>query len=247
MSKNKSSSGGKKGTTSSPLDVVMTVGLPGSGKSTLSKLLVSQSGGKWVHVSQDELGTQDECRKAIAKALKHRQPIVFDRCCVLERERRLWLQCFRDCPGLVMHAVFFDVPPAECLRHTTHIALTENVTKHVLKNRQREDPRTRKAPDAERPGSRQRCGRLCTEPPTPSAPGRFRLRSHCPQQRGVYCPLQATHLGSCCTKARRKTKVNTQKPPLFRHQPMKGQSKQDQETVRGFFFCVCFPEAIVND
>ena len=133
MSKNKSSSGGKKGTTSSPLDVVMTVGLPGSGKSTLSKLLVSQSGGKWVHVSQDELGTQDECRKAIAKALKHRQPIVFDRCCVLERERRLWLQCFHDCPGLVMHAVFFDVPPAECLHHTTHVALTENVTKHMHK------------------------------------------------------------------------------------------------------------------
>ena len=107
----------KKAVPRTPFDVVMTVGLPGSGKSYFSKLLTSRSGGKWIHVSQDELGTQDECRKAIAKALKHQEPFVFDRCCVLERERKLWLQCFRDYPEAVIHAVHFDIPPETCLLH----------------------------------------------------------------------------------------------------------------------------------
>lgn len=210
MSKKSSSSGGKKGTASTPLDVVMTVGLPGSGKSTFSKLLASQGGGKWIHISQDELGTQDECRKAIAKALKHRQPLVFDRCCVLERERRLWLQCFRDCPGIVLHAVFFDVPPAECLHHTTltFTRCCHNITykAHGQKHRQRENPRQRKAPNAEWSGSGRRRGRLCTEPPAPTDPGRFCFCPHDPQQRGKRCPLPAAHLYSC-TKTRRKAKV----------------------------------------
>ena len=264
MSKNKSSSSssssGKKGTASTPLDVVITVGLPGSGKSTFSKLLASQSGGKWVHVSQDELGTQDECRKAIAKALKHRQPLVFDRCCVLERERRLWLQCFRDCPGVVLHAVFFDVPPAECLHHTTHTARCCCSITQTLKNRQGENPCTRKASDAEWPGGRRCCGRLCTELAAPSAPGRLCLCPHSPQQRRRFCPLQAAHINSC-TKTRGKTKVNNARRrglqtrrghsfllllfPLFRHQPMKT-TKQTINGVFGFWVSVV-SEATVNE
>ena len=203
MSKNKkSSSGGGKGSASGPLDVVMTVGLPGSGKSTFSKLLASQSGGKWVHLSQDELGTQDECRKAIAKALKHRQPLVFDRCCVLERERRFWLQSFHDCPSVVLHAVFFDVPPAECLHHTIHIDCCNSCMTHV-QNRQRTNPSTRKAPDTQRTRGRQCCGRLRTEPPAPSDTGRLCLCAHNSQQRRECCPLQTAHFSNCI-ETRRK-------------------------------------------
>lgn len=44
--------------------VVILIGLPGSGKSTVSNLICS--GNKnWIRVSQDELGSRQECVKVI--------------------------------------------------------------------------------------------------------------------------------------------------------------------------------------
>lgn len=91
---------------------VITVGLPGSGKSVFSKSLESRG---WVRASQDDLGTQDEVRKVIEKALKHRKSVVLDRCCVQAKERRMWLQQVRDCdPPVTCESVFFDVSADEC-------------------------------------------------------------------------------------------------------------------------------------
>eukprot|EP00727_Mastigamoeba_balamuthi_P011686 m51a1_g714 putative p-loop containing nucleoside triphosphate hydrolase protein (181) ;mRNA; f:421967-422776 len=98
---------------STPCWFVLVVGLPGSGKSHLSKPLESKG---WVRVSQDDLGSQDEVRKLIAKSLKHRRSVLLDRCNVHPKERKMWLQEVRPYPNVTVEAVFLNTPIDECKR-----------------------------------------------------------------------------------------------------------------------------------
>lgn len=76
MSKSKSSKSGKQEATSSSIFCLITCGLPGSGKSTISKELEKYG---WIRVNQDDMGTQEECKKIMNKALKHGKSVVVDR------------------------------------------------------------------------------------------------------------------------------------------------------------------------
>jgi len=84
--KNSSSSNGKKEMV--PPYVLILCGLPGSGKSTISNEL-EQFG--WIRVNQDDLGTVDECKKIMEKALKHGKSVIVDRCNVHMKERKMWV------------------------------------------------------------------------------------------------------------------------------------------------------------
>ena len=70
-----------------PCYCIIVMGFPGSGKSTLAKKFVQWG---WVRINQDDLGSADECKKAIVKALKHDRSVVIDRCNVHPKERKMW-------------------------------------------------------------------------------------------------------------------------------------------------------------
>lgn len=69
--------------------VVLLIGLPGSGKSTVSNLICSTSK-QWFRVSQDELGSREECKKQMIKALKQNLNVLVDRCNAHAKERKMW-------------------------------------------------------------------------------------------------------------------------------------------------------------
>lgn len=68
--------------------LIILCGLPGSGKSTLSHALVSFG---WIRVNQDDLGSADECKKLLKKAMKHGKSVIIDRCNVHAKERKMWV------------------------------------------------------------------------------------------------------------------------------------------------------------
>jgi broad specificity phosphatase PhoE/predicted kinase len=99
--------------------MVLLCGLPGSGKSTLRKRMVSLG---WQYVSQDEMGSMEECGKKIVKAIKAGQSCVVDRCNVTSSERRLCMQFGTraiekgEVKGIKLHfeAVWMATPPDVC-------------------------------------------------------------------------------------------------------------------------------------
>ena len=96
---------------------VMCVGLPGSGKSTFAKKLVSGGGGDWVRANQDEQGRAG-CFAVISRASRDRarKHLVIDRCNVTAKDRREVLETmFKPDPKSVC-AVYFEVDPETCAR-----------------------------------------------------------------------------------------------------------------------------------
>jgi predicted phosphohydrolase/predicted kinase len=69
-------------------DMVVLCGIPGSGKSTIAKIL---EGKDYVRVNQDELGSRPACVKVAEMALKKGENVVIDRCNFNEQQRKTWL------------------------------------------------------------------------------------------------------------------------------------------------------------
>ena len=102
----------QKGNMKRAPDVIMLVGMPGSGKSTFGQVL-GQCG--WQRVSQDDQG------KKLAQDLAGRhskvgQRCVLDRCNVEVEERKTWLGLMHDPLPKRTACIFFDVSADECVR-----------------------------------------------------------------------------------------------------------------------------------
>mmetsp|Transcript_8338 Transcript_8338/g.18162 ORF Transcript_8338/g.18162 Transcript_8338/m.18162 type:complete len:200 (+) Transcript_8338:3-602(+) len=94
--------------TASQQQLVVLVGIPGSGKSTFSQQIL-HSAPSWVRVNQDTLGTRKRCM-ALAKAeLLKGSNILIDRCNFDVQQRSHWLTLPRA-DVLRRTAVFLDVP-----------------------------------------------------------------------------------------------------------------------------------------
>jgi len=98
------------------LQLLILVGLPGSGKSTFARLLTRGTNGRFVTVSQDELRSRRLCEEEFSKAAmstpRTAVKVVLDRCNVEPKDRAEWLELAMR-PKSAM-AVFFDVPVAVC-------------------------------------------------------------------------------------------------------------------------------------
>lgn len=93
--------------------LVILVGLPGSGKSTLVERWLAPVGFK--HVSQDLLGTRPLCEEAVAAALAAGENVVVDRVNQNAWQRRKFMAIARNAPGPVRCiAVFINAPPNAC-------------------------------------------------------------------------------------------------------------------------------------
>ncbi|ORE01914.1 P-loop containing nucleoside triphosphate hydrolase protein [Rhizopus microsporus var. microsporus] len=70
--------------------ILLLVGLPGSGKSTLSKELVKCKSG-WERINQDDMGSRKACEMHAKRFLNKKLSIVIDRCNFDEKQRKTWV------------------------------------------------------------------------------------------------------------------------------------------------------------
>lgn len=93
------------------MKMIILVGLPGSGKSTICN--------KWfptyVRISQDELGSRDACIKECKKALESGFSVIIDRCNSSVSQRKHWIKLALDYDVEVITAIKLVVDPEECL------------------------------------------------------------------------------------------------------------------------------------
>jgi len=106
----------KKATPSSKSCFLLLVGLPGSGKSTIATDLEKLG---WLRANQDELGTAGECQKVIAKALKHNNNVVLDRCNTMEKERKMFITEAKKLGATQIEVLFLDIDVDECKRRVS--------------------------------------------------------------------------------------------------------------------------------
>ncbi|EMD32663.1 hypothetical protein CERSUDRAFT_126750 [Gelatoporia subvermispora B] len=92
-------------------DLIVLVGLPGSGKSWLSRALITRDPRGWTYISQDESGSRAACERAIGRAPAHGR-MVFDRCNASRTERREWLSLAHWAKAPV--CVWFDYDEQLC-------------------------------------------------------------------------------------------------------------------------------------
>lgn len=86
--------------------MIILVGLPGSGKSTIAKEYVNQG---FISVNQDLLGTRDACVALAKKAIEEGKDVIIDRCNTDIRQRRTWLNL----------AKYYNIKDVECINVTT--------------------------------------------------------------------------------------------------------------------------------
>ncbi len=96
--------------------VIILCGLPGSGKSTVSRLLVQRSASFGI-VNQDELGNRRTCERLFGELLLQGASVICDRCNFNRQQREVWIKITRD---ILIHkvkifAVVLEVPEAVCI------------------------------------------------------------------------------------------------------------------------------------
>lgn len=113
---------------SRPLRVIILMGLPGAGKSTLAERFRGMS---WCVINQDTLGDRRACVAAARSALGARQYIVIDRCNISRLQRRVWLDIADEFEASV-GCIWLDTDVEECgarvLRRFGHKTLPAEVS-----------------------------------------------------------------------------------------------------------------------
>ena len=100
-----------EGTLAPSSNFFVFVGLPGSGKSWVSRSLLARDPSGWEWISQDEAGSRSACESAIGRTKAKR--VILDRCNTSSDDRRAWL-------ALAAHwatssvCVWFDYDPKLC-------------------------------------------------------------------------------------------------------------------------------------
>ncbi|KAG7094138.1 hypothetical protein E1B28_007750 [Marasmius oreades] len=72
-------------------DMFMLVGLPGAGKSWLSRSLLVRDPQSWIRISQDDSGSRASCETQIGYTPKSGQRVIVDRCNTSLADRKQWL------------------------------------------------------------------------------------------------------------------------------------------------------------
>ncbi|KAG2497888.1 hypothetical protein HYH03_004154 [Edaphochlamys debaryana] len=91
--------------------LLVLVGIPGSGKSTLSQHLVQHG---WSHINQDALGSRPACEDACRAALRQGLNVVVDRCNHDSFQRSHWVRLARQAGRVRVVALQLLLPVGVC-------------------------------------------------------------------------------------------------------------------------------------
>ncbi|KAG2495217.1 hypothetical protein HYH03_006823 [Edaphochlamys debaryana] len=100
--------------------LLLLAGLPGSGKSTLSRRLLAASPVAWAHVNQDAVndgkpGKREQCLAAAKSLLGQGCCVIIDRCHADPEQRSSFLGAASEA-GVEAHCVALGLPPDACAR-----------------------------------------------------------------------------------------------------------------------------------
>jgi len=90
---------------------IVTVGLPGSGKSTFAKRLEPFG---WIRLNQDELGSRKLVELHMEKALREGFDVIVDRCNFDYWQRNVWIRLCQNFNITQIWCLFFDIPAQIC-------------------------------------------------------------------------------------------------------------------------------------
>lgn len=93
-------------------EVLVLVGLPASGKSTLAKAL--EASGKYIRINQDDLGSSNKCKGAMVDALKKNRSVVIDRVNFNESQRKRWIDLAQKMGVTNVNCIVVDQSVAIC-------------------------------------------------------------------------------------------------------------------------------------
>lgn len=114
--------------------MIMLVGLPGAGKSTLAKKYIEE-GYKWVN--QDTLGTRQECIKVASYALVDGQNVIIDRTNISQQQRKYWIQIAKKFNVDKITCIVLRVDRNECIeriaKRTDHPNLNDKTELDKIK------------------------------------------------------------------------------------------------------------------
>lgn len=94
--------------------LLILCGLPGSGKSSFAKTLISNSN-TWIIISQDELG-KNKCEEEFSKAIKTNKNVILDKCNHTKKDRHKWYQMSMLTDSSKCLVIYFDVNKEICIK-----------------------------------------------------------------------------------------------------------------------------------
>lgn len=94
---------------SKELEVIIMMGIPGSGKSTFAWNFPEH-----IHINQDRLGNRSDCINAMKRALSQNKSVVIDRTNITRAQRKYFLDVAKDY-GASISCIFLDYPALECI------------------------------------------------------------------------------------------------------------------------------------
>ena len=92
-------------------EVLILVGVPGSGKSTFAKELEKTG---WIRVNQDDLGSRNKCKTLMSEALANNKKVIVDRCNFDVNQRKAWLDLAKKHGVSKVQAIVFNTPTELC-------------------------------------------------------------------------------------------------------------------------------------
>ncbi|RYH15957.1 AAA family ATPase [archaeon] len=121
--------------------VILLGGLPGSGKSTLSRALLTTYPDHFVHINRDVMRGKGEVDRQFADFMQahkrggSKRVLLLDATHVTRAKRDEWIQAMS---GLPIWCIFFDLPVEECIRRATarhsHPTLPAHSAKKVIES-----------------------------------------------------------------------------------------------------------------
>jgi predicted kinase len=97
----------------SPQKMLIMVGVPGSGKSTVANRLLTMNK-NWVRVNQDELKTRKACEKVARDNLKKGKSVIVDRCNFDIKQRNVWIKIASEFSVTDIRCLHFKIPLETC-------------------------------------------------------------------------------------------------------------------------------------
>lgn len=93
------------------MKVILLIGIPGSGKSTICKNWFP----KYTRINQDELGDRKKCIAAMHLALQKKQDVIIDRCNMTIEQRKHWVNLALEYGAEAITCIVLDVNEEEAI------------------------------------------------------------------------------------------------------------------------------------